>query len=246
MDNAERWLIVGASGGIGHALAQAAKVNDPSVQIIGTSSGREGGDSQRDPRLFQRLATLDFLAPETVTDFARWCNDELASIDRLICATGILSDEGIRPEKRVADLSADAASRTMQVNAIGPMLLLAALEPLLKRSRNTKVVLLSALVGSISENALGGWYSYRMSKAALNMGVKTIAIEYSRWRHGPTVAAVHPGTTHTRLSAPFTQRRKIQPRAAHVTADELYDLLDTLGPAHHGGFFNTRLEKLPW
>ena len=101
-------------------------------------------------------------------------------------------------------------------------------------------------VGSIEDNQLGGWYSYRMSKAALNMGIKTAAIEIARWRNSPVLIAVHPGTTHSGLSKPFVQRRKAPVQTADAAALRLLALEQSLRPEQHGSFVTLDAKSLPW
>jgi NAD(P)-dependent dehydrogenase (short-subunit alcohol dehydrogenase family) len=101
-------------------------------------------------------------------------------------------------------------------------------------------------VGSIEDNRLGGWYGYRMSKAALNMGVRCLAIECSRWRSQPTIVAVHPGTTASNLSKPFTKTRTAPVQSPEQCATRLYQLIETLEPQQNGQFLKLSGEILPW
>ena len=139
-------------------------------------------------------------------------------LDAVIVATGVLhDDQGLRPEKRLADINAASLARAFEVNAIGPALIAKHFLPLLRRDRKTVFVALSARVGSISDNRLGGWSAYRASKAALNMLLKTAAIEHRRSHPDSVVAAVHPGTVDTRLSAPFSGKYAIRPAIYNTT-----------------------------
>jgi len=240
MDNC---LLVGARGGIGSALLGKLTV-DAEVGRIHATHRIPVEKTNACQRLSWR--TLDLECGDSIALNTQHWLDELPSLDCLICTAGILHDDELQPEKRLQQLHSSNLHRVFQINAVGPLTLLAGLEPLLKRARRPKVLVLSAQVGSIEDNQLGGWYSYRMSKAALNMGLKNVAIEAGRWRNDAVVMAVHPGTTHSPLSAPFTRNRKQPVRAAADTAEHLYDLIKRAGPEHHGGFFTAQGQRLPW
>jgi NAD(P)-dependent dehydrogenase (short-subunit alcohol dehydrogenase family) len=121
---------------------------------------------------------------------------------------------------------------------------LQAFAPKLDRGGQVRIGALSAQVGSIGDNALGGWYSYRMSKAALNMGIRCAAIELGRFRRGTVVAAIHPGTTRTPLTDGFLGNREV--RGPDESARRIVELLDGLGPDDNGGFFHADGQPLPW
>lgn len=240
MDNC---LLVGASGGIGHALLLRL-LDDPEIGHI-EATGRTGLPPAAQSAGAHWQA-LDLASDDSIQgNRLRWL-ESLDHLDYLVFATGMLQDEQQRPEKRLAALDGNNAQRSLRVNCIGPLLLLAALEPLLKKAASPKVIFLSAQVGSIEDNELGGWYSYRMAKAALNMGIKSAAIEFSRWRNDPVIMAVHPGTTHSSLSAPFTRNRKQRVRPATETAGNIHHLMKSAHSAHHGGFFTAEGAPLPW
>jgi NAD(P)-dependent dehydrogenase (short-subunit alcohol dehydrogenase family) len=169
-------------------------------------------------------------------------------VHRLIVCTGILhggaTDPGLRPEKSLRQLRLANLQRCMAVNAWAPLMALEAFSPLLRHTDGAVAAALSAMVGSIGDNRLGGWYSYRMSKAALNMGLRSAAIELGRQRHAPIVVAVHPGTTLSALSAPFAGPERARP--AHDSAAAILRVLDGLGPDDTGRFFNWDGRELPW
>jgi NAD(P)-dependent dehydrogenase (short-subunit alcohol dehydrogenase family) len=161
----------------------------------------------------------------------------------LVVATGLLHGPGLMPEKRLADLSFDALQRVFQVNVFGPALLLRHFAPLLARER-ALVGLLSAKVGSIGDNRLGGWYAYRASKAALNMMVRTAAIELARAQPRTVLAALHPGTVRSALSRPFRgDEIGVEPERA---AARMLQVLDGLQPADSGSFLAYDGTRLPW
>ncbi len=159
-------------------------------------------------------------------------------VDAAIVATGLLHDDTIQPEKSLASINADSMLGVFRINTVGPVLLAKHFLPLLRRDAKTLFAALSARVGSISDNRLGGWSSYRASKAALNMLLRTAAIEHKRRWPESIVVGLHPGTVDTPLSSPF-QRRVPEGRlfTPAYSVERLLDVLDNLGPADSGGFF---------
>jgi NAD(P)-dependent dehydrogenase (short-subunit alcohol dehydrogenase family) len=169
-------------------------------------------------------------------------------VHRLIICTGLLhggdAASDLRPEKSLHQLRLENLQQCIAVNAWAPLATLDAFAPLLRHPEGSVAAALSAMVGSIGDNRLGGWYSYRMSKAALNMGIRSAAIELGRQRHAPVVVAIHPGTTRSELSAPFAGPERARPAGESATA--ILRVLDGLGPEHTGRFFNWDGRELPW
>ncbi len=231
-------LILAASGGLGNALWQKLRADDRFDHVIGIS--RRAAPSPDAPWL-----QADCTDPAALEASASTICERFGTIDLLINCSGTLQDEGrLKPEKSLRDLNGANLERLMAVNAFAPLAALRAFAPLLRHSPATVAVTLSAMVGSITDNRLGGWYSYRMSKAALNMGLKNAAIELGRGRRGPIVVAMHPGTTLTPLSAPFVSRHKH--REAEESAEHILSVIDTLTPESSGRFYNWDGSELPW
>ena len=159
-------------------------------------------------------------------------------VDAVIVATGLLHDGDLQPEKSLRSISGDAMLEVFRVNTVGPILLAKHFLPLLRRERRSLFAALSARVGSISDNRLGGWASYRASKAALNMLLRTAAIEHRRRWPDSIVVALHPGTVNTPLSEPFQGRvpedKLFTPAYA---VERMLDVLNNLDAADSGGFF---------
>lgn len=218
-----RALVVGASGGIGAALAAALR--EGGAEVTGLSRSGDGLDL-RDP------ASIEAAMARVEGPF-----------ERVLIATGILAPEGGAPEKALARLDAAAMAEVMAVNAVGPALLLRHAARLLPRRGRSTLGVLSARVGSIGDNRLGGWHSYRASKAALNQIVRGAAIELARTHPEAVVAALHPGTVAT----PFT--RGYDPAHGKIAADEaarrLLAVLDAMGPEDSGGFRDGRGAVVP-
>lgn len=230
-------LVVGGTGGLGSAFLDALTGHD-GVEVVG--AGR------RDPGRPQRFVEIDLERPASLEAL-----DGLSSAPPLrlvLVASGVLHDgEAISPEKKLGDLDAEALSRSFAVNAAGPLLLLKRLESLLPRRGRVVVATLSARVGSIEDNRLGGWYSYRCSKAALNQGLRCVAIEWQRGRRDTVCVALHPGTVDTSLSEPFQAGLPDgQLRSADTAAASLLDVLSKLGAEDTGRFFAWDGEELPW
>ncbi|MBT8766577.1 SDR family NAD(P)-dependent oxidoreductase [Metapseudomonas boanensis] len=227
MDDGYRALVIGASGALGTAFCELLR-EDPRCIAV-----RELGRGS--------LPRLDLEDPPTIAQAAAELSVE-APYQLILHSAGLLHRSGVQPEKCLAAIEADALQAVFQVNAIGPALLLRHFLPLL-HARGA-MALLSAKVGSIGDNRLGGWYAYRASKAALNMLVKTAAIELARQRPQARLLSLHPGTVISKLSEPF--RGAALARPARQAAADLLDLIDCLGPAESGGFFAYDGERLPW
>ncbi len=209
---AESHLVIGAGGGIGGAVCAALEARGQVVLRVGRSAGRWPALDLQEPSSIAALA--DALAPAA------------SALDGIYLCSGVLHAPGIRPERRMADLDAAAFERVMRINALGPLQLLAALLPRLDRQRPLRVAALSARVGSLSDNRLGGWTSYRCSKAALNMGLRNLAIELARSHPLARVTLFHPGTTDTALSKPF--QHNVAPEALFSPQRAAAQFLDVL------------------
>ena len=232
-------LILGASGGIGGALVKALCQRGDIESLIGTYLNSKP--------VFEHekinLQALDISNEDAVIEFAQ----KIDSIDWVINAVGFLSDEKQQPEKTIATFNADKLARAINTNTLPTLLLAKALKPALKKSESAVFATISAKVGSITDNGLGGWYSYRISKAALNMALKTLSIEWRRALPHCTVAALHPGTTDTALSKPF-QKNVPEHKlfSSEQTANYLLAVLDQLDPTKTGKFWSWDGTEIPW
>jgi NAD(P)-dependent dehydrogenase (short-subunit alcohol dehydrogenase family) len=250
-------VVVGAGGGLGAALVEALMARggyatvlalsrrpapDPPA-AVGTTGAASAGQAAppdgpaRAPVLVR--GTLDLTNEASIAAAAALART-LAPVRRVIVATGLLHDDadGLRPEKSMAALDPARLARLFAVNATGPALVARHFMPLMPRQGPVTFAALSARVGSISDNRLGGWYGYRASKAALNMLLRTLAIEWARTARDGVCVGLHPGTVDTALSAPF-QARVAQDRlfTPAQSAAHLLDVLDRLGPADSGRVF---------
>ena len=232
-------LVQGASRGIGLGLVQALLRDDAEFRVIATCRDPDSAESLN-ALACDRLSIrgLDATMPSGIEALASELGQEGIRLSLIINAAGVLHGEDFGPEKKLEDLHASALERVFAVNTFGPALLLKALRPLMAREGKTVFAAISARVGSIGDNRLGGWYAYRASKAALNQVIRTAGIELGRRNRNAIVVALHPGTTDTGLSAPF-QANVAEEKLFSVerTCGYLLDVIDGLSTEDSGGFF---------
>lgn len=224
-------IVVGASGGIGRALHAGLSAQSRFHTVLGLGRGSS--------------PPLDLTDEEGIAAAARDVGALGADLRLMIDASGILHGDGLAPEKSWRDLDAAQMARAFAVNAIGPALLMKHFLPLLPRQGRSVFATLSARVGSIGDNRLGGWYSYRASKAALNQFVRTSAIELGRRQPAALCVALHPGTVATSLSAPFV-KAGLDVQTPEQAAERLLDIIERLPAGSSGGFFDHRGDPVPW
>ncbi|MDZ7788755.1 MAG: SDR family NAD(P)-dependent oxidoreductase [Halofilum sp. (in: g-proteobacteria)] len=224
-------VVIGASGGIGSAFVDHLRGDPRCARVIGLHR-------RSDP-------PIDITDEPSVAAAAAWLRDTAPTVHLILDATGALSLDGRRPEKRLAELDPQIMARQFAVNATGPALLLKHLAPLLPRRQRGIFATLSARVGSIEDNRHGGWISYRASKAALNQIVRTAAIEM-RWRQPHAVCvALQPGTVDTRLSAPWYSGDGSDLLTPAESTRRLLEVLDALGTEASGGLYDHAGERIP-
>jgi NAD(P)-dependent dehydrogenase (short-subunit alcohol dehydrogenase family) len=224
-------IVFGASGGIGMALSQALEAQGSFTRVFRFSRSNSPG--------------LDLTDETTIATAARQVRDSGLTPRLMIDATGVLQGDGCIAEKSWNQIDMAGMLRAFAINAVGPALLIKHFLPLMPTHGRSVFVTLSARVGSIGDNRLGGWYSYRASKAALNQIVRTAAVELHRKRPEAICVALHPGTVDTALSAPF-QKSGLQVRAPAVATQELLSVIDRLQPSDSGGLFDQHGEAIPW
>ena len=195
-------IIVGANQGIGLGLFQILSSQSNTNIII---ASREYGDKIIGSNHLWKIK-CDLSSESSIGSFFEQVQSQFQHIDWLINCAGILHTDDYLPEKILSKINAQQMIENYQINAMGHLLLLKKMEKLIAAAENPIVTSISARIGSIKDNQLGGWYSYRMSKAALNMGFKTLEIEWRRKHPHIQLLLVHPGTTDTELSKPFQKR----------------------------------------
>jgi NAD(P)-dependent dehydrogenase (short-subunit alcohol dehydrogenase family) len=237
MDPWQDWqghaLIVG-HGGIGAALGDALARRAPGLRIW--TAGRRGAD-----------ISLDLCDDAGLAQLAAAAIDHLTPLRIVLNTAGLLHADGLQPEKRLSQVRRRSLERSFAVNAYGPLLLAQAIEAALPRDRPTHFASLSARVGSIGDNHLGGWYAYRAAKAAQNQLLRTLAVEWQRRLPLACVTLLHPGTTATPLSAPFLG--STPPGAVFSSeraAGQLLDVLEGQTPAMSGSFLAWDGFPVPW
>ena len=220
----KRALVLGASGGIGAAVVDALGARDCAVTALSRSA--DGMDVTDEVQVEAALKSVE------------------GPFDLIFVAIGALTAQGREPEKAIRDLDPDQTAKLFAVNATGPMLILKHALPLLPRDARSVYAVLSARVGSIGDNAIGGWHSYRASKAALNQLIHGAAIELGRTHKEAIAVCLHPGTVETAFTEKYAGRHKTV--SAEDAAQNLLHVIDTLTPEHSGGFYDYAGKEIPW
>jgi len=236
-------IVIGASGGLGSAMCKQWQQDDGIDSVIAISSHAEDSNNT-----LPGIQTIQCDYSEA--SIARACEKiKLLSgpITRVCICNGLLHNDHIRPEKRIEDIGLDAMQEVFKVNSFIPILWLKALLPLIKGHDECIISAFSARVGSISDNRTGGWYSYRASKAALNMLLKTAAIEFARTARNVKLIAFQPGTTDTALSKPF--QASVKPEklfTAEFVAQRLVDIMNTQKVDGELSFIDWENNNIDW
>jgi NAD(P)-dependent dehydrogenase (short-subunit alcohol dehydrogenase family) len=223
-----RALVIGASGAIGGALLQRLQSDSRCATVLGVSR--------------QSMPGLDLLSEASIAACAQMLAAQ-GPFHLVLDATGALTLNDRGPEKRLDELDAVNLLAALQLNAVGPGLLLKHFVPLLASGERVIWGKLSARVGSIEDNRKGGWYGYRAAKAALNMLLQTAAIEVARRKPLAVVAALQPGTVQSALSQPFVGDNALRPEDS---AGRLLSVLDALQPTGRAQFVDHQGQHIPW
>lgn len=218
-------LIIGATGGLGRALTDRLSARGPVLALSRSST-----------------PSLDLLSEPSIAAAAETCG---TALELVIDATGFLHGQGFTPERSWKQLDPAHLAHAYAINAIGPALLMKHLLPRLARDRRAVFATLSARVGSITDNGLGGWYAYRASKAALNQLMRTASIELRRQSRQSICVSIHPGTVASDLSAPFA-KSGLDVQTPEEAAQRIIAVLDNLQPADSGGFFDHKGLPIPF
>lgn len=226
LPSGSRALVIGASGGIGSAMVIALGNQLGMGNVITASRSADG---------------LDIRDEASVAAFAHTLT---GAFDLIFCATGALEIDGVAPEKTIKSMHADTLRAQFETNALGPALLLKHLHPFLAKDRQAMFAVLTARIGSIDDNRLGGWISYRAAKAAANQIVKTASIELARTHPHSICVALHPGTVQTALTEAYAKGAKTVP--ASEACDNLMSVMAGLRPKDTGGFFDWQGAAINW
>ncbi|MDP2488559.1 SDR family oxidoreductase [Vibrio splendidus] len=237
-------LVVGGSGGIGfavvkHLLSELSRFDFLDVHVDATYHSQQ-------PELENNRLNWHKVDATNEADIEQ-LSRQFEKLDWLINCVGMLHTPGLGPEKNLSSIDPEFFLKNISVNTLPSLLLAKHFTPILRTSDNPKFAVVSAKVGSISDNRLGGWYSYRSSKAALNMFIKTMSIEWQRTIKKGTVLALHPGTTDTALSKPFqTNVPEGKLFESSYVAHQLVDIIRTATPDNSGHFYAYDGEQLSW
>ncbi|MDH5916188.1 SDR family oxidoreductase [Vibrio splendidus] len=237
-------LVVGGSGGIGfavvkHLLSELSRFDFLDVHVDATYHSQQ-------PELENSRLNWHKVDATNEADIEQ-LSKQFEKLDWLINCVGMLHTPDLGPEKNLSSIDPEFFLKNISVNTLPSLLLAKHFTPILRTSDNPKFAVVSAKVGSISDNRLGGWYSYRSSKAALNMFIKTMSIEWQRTIKKGTVLALHPGTTDTALSKPFqTNVPEGKLFESSYVAHQLVDIIRTATPDNSGHFYAYDGEQLSW
>lgn len=244
-------LIIGASRGIGLGFVTSLLQREENVNIYATYRQKETAQD-----LFQlqiqysdslKLLQLDVTKEEQISNLAKSLKQDISDLHLVVNCVGILHQDNIKPEKSLRHINSENLLSYFQINSITSVLLAKHLLPFFRHSQKNVFAAISAKVGSIGDNYLGGWYGYRASKTALNMFMKTVSIEYKRTCPQTVVVVLHPGTTDTDLSKPF--QKNVPPEklfSVERTVNQLLNIIDNLTENDTGKFFSWDGSHLPW
>jgi NAD(P)-dependent dehydrogenase (short-subunit alcohol dehydrogenase family) len=240
LEQPSRAAVIGASGGIGSAVTEL--LAGEGLEIVHALSRRGPGSKHQGVR----TGVIDIEHEPSIAAAAE-CIREGAPLRLVLVATGLLHAADYQPEKTYRSLDPELLARSFRVNAIGPALVAKHVLPLLPKSGKSIFAVISARVGSIEDNRLGGWYGYRASKAALNQVMRTLSVELRRQKPDAICVALHPGTVDTALSQPFkggVEDGKLFTPA--YAAERLLTVLNGLSAADSGGFFAWDGQRIPF
>jgi NAD(P)-dependent dehydrogenase (short-subunit alcohol dehydrogenase family) len=245
----QKTLIIGANSDIGKAIAaqvQGSK-NTGLILISRDLSHYNSVDVDIKNTHVQKIIVKDYQPQSIEQAIAQLAIPNHVAITRVFICNGILHNSHIKPEKRLEDFDIEAFNQVITANTITPMLWVQKLIPILAGKLPCKFVVLSARVGSISDNSLGGWYSYRASKAALNMMLKTAAIELARRAKNIKIIAFHPGTTDTPLSKPFQKNVPANKLfSCEFVASQLLKIVETAPLDQRASYIDWQGKAIDW
>ncbi len=243
-------VVIGAGHGIGASLVKKILAQNDTVRVFATYNNPHKNQPllklQKDYRTRLQIHQMD---PTSESEIATFHSAVAIAVDRielLINSVGFLHDGGIGPERSLKDVDAESLKKYFEVNSIPQLIIAKTFHSLFRHRAPSCMVAVSAKVGSIEDNNLGGWYGYRSSKAALNMFVKGIALEFQRRGCKSLVVAIHPGTTITELSKPFIEKTRYQLHSSDETAINILNVIDGRSITETGSFFSWNGDTIPW
>jgi NAD(P)-dependent dehydrogenase (short-subunit alcohol dehydrogenase family) len=244
-------LIVGASQGIGLGFVEKLLQDDRIAKVYATYRQKNTAEELLSlvDKHFGKLICLemDITDESQIVEAVEQIRIEVNKLHLVINCVGLLHEGTLQPEKSLRQINSKNLLRYFQINSIGAVLLAKHLLPLFRHKERSVFATISAKIGSIGDNQLGGWYGYRASKAALNMFMRTAAIEYGRSCPKTLVVTLHPGTTDTRLSRPFQKNVPAEKLfSIERTVTQLLNVIEQLQEGDSGEFFSWDGSRLPW
>ncbi len=249
--NQRNALIVGANRGIGLGFVRKLAQEPKFTQIYATYRSRESATEllAKAGEAPERICCLevDVTDEGQIAQTAAYIGQKVGKLHLVVNCAGVLHEGSLQPEKSLKHINPELLLRYFQVNSISSVLLAKHLLPLFRHGEKSILAAISAKLGSIGDNQLGGWYGYRASKAALNMLMRNVAIEYHRTSPRTIVVMLHPGTTDTRLSQPFQKNVPAEKLfSVEYTVTQLLEVIENLEEEDSGEFFSWDGSHLPW
>ena len=243
-------VILGGSSAIGRAMIERVVVQQPTGMIFATYRTEANAEplkalQEKHPQRL-RLFCLNPTRESEWQQLAQAVSQYTEHLGLIVNCIGTLHDETVQPEKSILQISGESLSHAFTVNATTTALMAKHFFPFCRGKSLTLIAALSAKVGSIEDNKLGGWYSYRASKAALNMILKTLALEFKNRNIAAMSLAIHPGTTTTPLSQPYLQHSRLKIHSPDQTADNILEVFENKTILDSGKFYHWDGSELPW
>ncbi|MEH1882041.1 SDR family NAD(P)-dependent oxidoreductase [Nostoc sp.] len=244
-------LIVGANQGIGLGFVKKLIPDEKIAKVYATYRQKNAAeellslvDKHSDKLICLEIDITDELE---IVEAVKTIRTQVDKLHLVVNCVGLLHEDTLQPEKSLREINSENLLRYFQINSIGAVLLAKHLLPLLRHGERSVFASISAKLGSIGDNKLGGWYGYRASKAALNMLMRTAAIEYKRSCPKALIVTLHPGTTDTRLSRPFQKNVPAEKLfSVERTVTQLLAVIEQLQEGDSGQFFSWDGSRLPW
>ncbi len=243
MSSVKKCLILGG-GNIGLALGRQIKKKLPEAAVVVTKRSIEDVPKEQKEEL--TFLPHDPLKEGSWSSLAQTLENDFSELDLVISTYGVLHNDTLAPEKKLEDIKLSNLVEAFSVNTFTAPLAAKYLMKIVSKGSPSTFVFLSAKVGSIADDSTGGWYAYRSSKAALNMMVKNMAIEFKNRNKKTFAVAIHPGTTETHLSKPFLSGFSLKVWSPDETAEHILNVISEIGPEKSGSFLNWDGSTIPW